>query len=94
MKKLLNLLFLLPLFGCTENLPNESRPIDLESGPTSESVQANESIQSNGSIQGLKSLYMGHSYFRRQADAMEEYAEVAGIIGHESTTFFRGGYNG
>ena len=39
----------------------------------------------NTTIQGLKSLYMGHSYFRRQAEAMEEYAEIAGIEGHEST---------
>ena len=41
--------------------------------------------------QGLKSLYMGHSYFRRQAEAMQEYADVAGIEGHESTSIF-GGY--
>jgi hypothetical protein len=37
---------------------------------------------------------MGHSYFRRQAEAMEEYAEIAGITDHESQSFFRGGYNG
>jgi len=45
-------------------------------------------------IEGLNSLYMGHSYFKRQAEAMDEYAEIAGIIGHESKTLFRGGYNG
>lgn len=45
-------------------------------------------------IQGLKSLYMGHSYFRRQAEAMNEYAEIAGIADHESQSFFRGGYYG
>lgn len=43
---------------------------------------------------GLKSVYMGHSYFRRQAEAMNEYADIAGVIGHESYTLFRGGYNG
>ena len=48
----------------------------------------------NTSIQGLKSLYMGHSYFRRQAEAMEEYAEIAGIEGHESTVQFYGGPKG
>ena len=44
--------------------------------------------------QGLKSLYMGHSYFRRQAEAMEDFTVTAGIEGHASTSFFRGGYNG
>ena len=44
--------------------------------------------------QGLKSLYMGHSYFRRQPEAMQEYADVAGIEGHESTSIFYGGYKG
>ena len=44
--------------------------------------------------QGLNSLYMGHSYFRRQAEAMVDFAETAGIEGHRSTSFFRGGYNG
>lgn len=55
-----------------------------------EMSQANE----QATEQGLNSLYMGHSYFRRQAEAMEEYAEIAGIIDHESESFFRGGYNG
>ena len=44
-------------------------------------------------IQGLNSLYMGHSYFRRQAEAMNDYAQNAGIAEHASTTLF-GGYNG
>ena len=44
--------------------------------------------------QGLNSLYMGHSYFRRQAEAMDEYAEIAGIEGHHSTTHFWGGLRG
>lgn len=46
------------------------------------------------STQGLKSLYMGRSYFRRQAEAMQEYAELAGIEGHDSTTIFYGGFKG
>jgi hypothetical protein len=37
---------------------------------------------------------MGHSYFRRQAEAMEEYAEIAGIEGHQNTSKFWGGYRG
>jgi len=37
---------------------------------------------------------MGHSYFRRQAEAMQEYAETAGISGHESTSVFYGGFKG
>ena len=37
---------------------------------------------------GLKSV-LGHSYFRRQAEAMNEYADIAGVIGHESYTLFR-----
>lgn len=45
-------------------------------------------------ISGLNSLYMGHSYFKRQADAMDEYAEIAGIKGHESETLFLPGYTG
>ena len=45
-------------------------------------------------IQGLNSLYMGHSYFRKQAEAMQEYAELAGIEGHETTSQFWGGENG
>ncbi len=45
-------------------------------------------------IEGLNSLYMGHSYFRRQAEAMADFAEVARVEGHTSTSFFRGGYNG
>lgn len=45
-------------------------------------------------MQGLNSLYMGHSYFRRQAEAMETYAELAGVDGHSSESFFRGGYDG
>lgn len=53
-----------------------------------------EDPPANQSIQGVNSLYMGHSYFRRQADAMEEYAAIAGITDHESQSFFRGGYNG
>lgn len=48
----------------------------------------------NSEIVGLNSLYMGHSYFRRQAEAMTEYAEIAGITDHASYTLFRGGYNG
>ena len=50
--------------------------------------------QTTTDIQGLKSLYMGHSYFRRQAEAMQEYASIAGIEGHESTVQFYGGYRG
>ena len=46
------------------------------------------------SVQGLNSLYMGHSYFRKQAEAMEEYAEIAGISGHQTTSTFYGGANG
>ena len=46
------------------------------------------------SIQGLKSLYMGHSYFRRQAEAMQAYAETAGIEGHQSISQFYGGFKG
>lgn len=45
-------------------------------------------------IEGLNSLYMGHSYFRKQAEAMQEYAEIAGIEGHQTTSFFHGGYKG
>ena len=37
---------------------------------------------------------MGHSYFRRQAENMNEYAEAAGIEGHDSVTIFHGGYKG
>ena len=45
-------------------------------------------------VEGSNSLYMGHSYFRRQAEAMDEFAAAAGIEGHTSETFFRGGYYG
>ena len=45
-------------------------------------------------VLGLNSLYMGHSYFRRQAEAMDDVVLAAGITGHTSETFFRGGYNG
>ena len=51
-------------------------------------------VPTTTNIQGLKSLYMGHSYFRRQAEAMQEYADLAGIDGHESTVQFYGGYRG
>ena len=53
-----------------------------------------ETPPDNSEIEGLNSLYMGHSYFRRQAEAMNEYAEIAGVEGHSSHTLFRGGYNG
>ena len=45
-------------------------------------------------VEGSNSLYMGHSYFRRQAEAMDTFAAAAGVEGHTSETFFRGGYNG
>lgn len=51
-------------------------------------------IESDGTAPGLNSLYMGHSYFRRQAEAMDEYAEIAGIEGHKTTSQFWGGVNG
>ena len=47
--------------------------------------------ESDATAPGLNSLYMGHSYFRRQADAMDEYAQIAGIEGHETTSLFWGG---
>ena len=53
-----------------------------------------DDITDNSEIIGLNSLYMGHSYFRRQAEAMNEYADIAGITDHSSHTLFRGGYNG
>ena len=68
--------------GCSTGNPAEGAPTTSPPPP------------SETRIQGLNSLYMGHSYFRRQADAMAEYAELAGIEGHASTSFFRGGYNG
>ena len=49
---------------------------------------------SEDEVEGSNSLYMGHSYFRRQAEAMDDFAAAAGIEGHTSETFFRGGYNG
>ena len=48
----------------------------------------------DGALQGLNSLYMGNSYFRRQAEAMDEYAEIAEIPDHQSTSHFWGGLNG
>lgn|GEM_PF-2113845 len=65
-----------------------------ETGMGGEAGNAGAESEAVTQIQGLKSLYMGHSYFRRQADAMTEYADVAGIVGHSSTTIFHGGYKG
>jgi len=79
-----------PLADSPEDPPADSLedpPVDSLEDPPADSPTA-------PSIQGLNSLYMGHSYFRRQAEAMEEYAEIAGIEDHESQSFFRGGYNG
>jgi hypothetical protein len=78
MKTLLATFTLVLVMGC-DGEPDGTSPVD---PPV------------NQSIQGVNSLYMGHSYFRRQAEAMEEYAEIAGIMDHESESFFRGGYNG
>ena len=78
MRKFSTLFILLFVLGC--------------SGESKSTSQASMTAESK--IQGQKSLYMGHSYFRRQAEAMEEYTEIAGITGHESESFFRGGYNG
>ena len=61
---------------------------------TTEDTGESDSDSDEPIIEGLNSLYMGHSYFRRQAEAMPDFAELAGIDGHSSTTFFRGGYNG
>ena len=67
---------------------------DAQSGMDADAGSAMESDASTGTTaQGLKSLYMGHSYFRRQAEAMQEYAD-RGIEGHESTSIFYGGYKG
>lgn len=63
------------------------------SGSSSDHTGAPDASAKPGA-QGLKSLYMGHSYFRRQAEAMQEYAELAGIEGHDSTTIFYGGFKG
>ena len=79
MKTWLIILTLCGVMGCAESALIE----DTSTAPITET-----------SIDGLNSLYMGHSYFRRQAEAMEEYAEIAGITEHESQSFFRGGYNG
>ena len=64
-------------------------------GCSGESIKDTTTIPTTDtSVQGLNSLYMGHSYFRKQADAMEEYAEIAGISGHQTTSTFYGGANG
>ena len=75
-------------FGCGPQNNAESNP-DNVVPPANGTPPPTDS-----SIQGLKSLYMGHSYFRRQAEAMQEYAEIAGISGHESTSVFYGGFKG
>ena len=79
MKTQCTLFALLGFLGCSDGSFHEDTSIE----PVADA-----------SIEGLNSLYMGHSYFRRQAEAMDEYAQIAGIMDHESESFFRGGYNG
>ena len=98
MKKLFILCIILFMVGCVEKSSDSNMSIDTTTESMTDSMNVSEDRPTNpprsSGIQGLKSLYMGHSYFRRQAEAMDEYAEVAGIVDHESQSFFRGGYNG
>lgn len=81
-------------------LPDEGDTTTMTFDLTDTGIDAEEVVffrvekESDGTTPGLNSLYMGHSYFRRQADAMDEYAEIAGIEGHETTSLFWGGVNG
>jgi hypothetical protein len=84
----------LMLVGCAAD--DESTPTTPEAGAAGEGGAAGEADArpTDTNTQGLNSLYMGHSYFRKQAEAMQEYAEIAGIEGHETTSQFWGGMNG
>ena len=81
-------------------LPDEGDTTTVTFDLTDTGIDAEEVVffrvekESDETTPGLNSLYMGHSYFRRQADAMNEYAEIAGIEGHETTSLFWGGVNG
>ena len=88
------LLIVSVLVGCSESSSNGMDAADatvesVDTGPVPETDASTDTV-----ARGLKSLYMGHSYFRRQAEAMQEYAELAGIEGHDSTTIFYGGFKG
>ena len=106
MKTLIAVLTLLLAIGCSSGASDggsSTPPIDggTNSGDEAGEIDSDSEAEDAGSgyetdmeIQGLKSLYMGHSYFRRQAEAMEEYADIAGIFGHQTTSIFHGGYKG
>ena len=79
MKMFCTLFAIFGVLGCADGSINEDSSTEFTTNPN---------------IEGLNSLYMGHSYFRRQAEAMGEYADIAGITGHQSTTIFHGGYKG
>ena len=100
MKTLSSALCLILVIGCaadsgTANTQQENTA-DARAANTPDARATNtpDVPPSNSEIRGLKSLYMGHSYFRRQAENMNEYAEAAGIEGHDSVTIFHGGYKG
>ena len=93
MKNLFAVLTLAFATGCSDASSFDSASIE----PTDDELMAVGEFETpdvdddiDRHVQGLKSLYMGHSYFRRQADAMEEYAEIAGIVGHRTTSVFHG----
>ena len=84
--------------GCGNGSSSEESSdaaIEAVSGEEEGTGEAGDSAEvGEPAIEGLKSVYMGHSYFRKQAENMVEYAEIAGIEGHQSTTLFNGGYKG
>lgn len=84
MKNLLILFALTLAMGCSEGASPDGMAPPLPDGGGDAGAVA----------QGLNSLYMGHSYFRRQAEAMDEYADIAGIEDHQSISQFWGGVNG
>ena len=94
MKTLLTVFMIVSAMGCSGGASSDAN----SAPPSSESADAVANVDEGGNtstdIQGLNSLYMGHSYFRRQADAMEEYAALAGIPDHRSASYFYGGYKG
>lgn len=46
------------------------------------------------SADGMKSLFIGHSFFRPFAEGMAFHAAEAGIVGHTQSVVFAGGANG